>query len=548
MLDTLAVIDVDLDVTPLGTRSRAEALLGSASVLRRTVERILQARQLDGCVLLVPREQASRCQALVEGLRVVVQPVNAPPPAWRTLVRTARKWSLDGWRGGIGGTTSLEEYFHPEVVEAMLQVHPARRVMVFPPTAPLIDAATIDAMIDHHRTSEDASRMTFAQAPPGTTGTIYEADLVRELASKHIPAGWVLSYKPDAPRRDLALMSCCYDVRAPLRHGASRLIADTATAWAAVQRLWNTDATSSAETLGRRLLEDEAAFVPPLPREVELELTTDDPWPEAVLRPRGAFVGKRGPIPLHVVERIASELGHMDDALVVLGGFGEPLRHPLFPEVLRILRDHGIYGVAVRTSGVDLDDAAIDALMAHDVDVLSILIDGWTAPTYAAMCAASDPAQADLDTVRRRVDRVEECKRKASRVSPIVVPEMVKAAPTLTEMPQFYDGWMRKLGTVNIVGYSHYAEQRPRLEVMSMCPPVRTPCRRIRSRCLVLADGRMTVCDQDFQGRQIAGDLTQQSLHEVWMSRVMRAVRDDHVAFQWTATPLCPRCEEWHRP
>ncbi len=561
MPTTLAVIHADLERTPLGTRSRLGDELDGCPILRLTVERVCRAKRLSGCVVLIPQEQAPRCEAMLDGLPATVQRVNAPPAGWSELVRIARKWSLGGWRGGMGGTTSLDEYFHPSLVAGALEFHPADRVMVFPPAAPLLDPALIDAMIEHHDKGEDDARMTFAQAPPGAAGAIYNADLLRELVGKGIPPGWIFSFKPDAPRRDMALFSCCFDVRAPLRHGARRLIADTDRALATVSALRRQARTGDAAELGRLLRDYEASHVPPIPDEVEVELTTEDPFPDAVLRPRGSRVGSRGPISLAVVHAIAETLGKSDDSLVVLGGFGEPLRHPQFAEVLKTLRDGGVYGIAVRTSGVDLTDEAMDALLTWRVDALTVQIDGWTDETWRAMHrpgthgpgtqghASTPSATGSLEAVRASIDRLEQLKQARRCVAPIMVPEMVKARPTVGEMPEFFNGWIRKLGTANIVGHTHRAGQLEPLAVMSMGPPRRTPCRRLGSRCMVLADGRVAACEQDFRGLHAIGDLRHAGLAEIWNGEAMTRLRAAHAEGQFgSANPLCAACDEWHRP
>ncbi|GIK15302.1 MAG: hypothetical protein BroJett003_02660 [Planctomycetota bacterium] len=549
MKRTIAVIHADFERTPLGTRSRLCDELGGQPILRRTVERLRAARGLAECVVLSPAGQEGRCEAVLAGLGVGVQRVEAPDPAWRALVRVSRKWSLAGWRGGIGGTTSLDEYLHPQVVAALLELRPADRVMIVPPAAVLVCPDVLDAMIERHDRSEEDNRLAFAQAPPGVAGTIYNADLIRELADKNIPPGWILSYKPDAPRKDLAFFSCCFEVRAPLRYGGLRLIADT-DRWAEVtSAAWRADPAPNAEQLGRVVADLEASHVPRLPSEVEIELTTDDPYPSAVLHPRGDRVGRRGPLSIETVRKIASELGALDDSLVVLGGFGDPLRHPRFPEVLRVLREAGVFGVAVRTAGVDLTDDLIETLLDYQVDVLSVLMDGWTTETYAAMHAPDAPPRASLEHVRSRVDRLEVRKRERGCVAPIVVPEMVKAKPTLAEMPAFFDGWVRRLGTVNVTGFSHRSRQMPDLAAMSTAPPSRTACRRLRSRLVVLADGSVVLCDQDFRGLTPVGDSGRDELEAVWRGEAMTRVREAHVRGDAAAAgPLCGACEEWHRP
>ncbi len=559
MKDTIAAIYADLEVTPLGTRSRLAELLGGVPVLRRTVDRLLRSERLAAVVVLVPKDQYDSACELLRGTPAIVRKHQAAPPPWAKLVRVARKWSLDGWRGGIGGTTSLDEYMHPALFDGLLTHLQAEAVMVIPPAAALIDPVLVDSMVEHHATADDEARMTFTQAPPGVSGTIYDASLVKELAEKNVPPGWILGYKPDAPRKDLAFFSCCYHAPSLLTHTAGRLIADTDCAFDTVRALLAEHPDPDGETIGSWLAARDRRCDGQLPREIEVELTTDDPFPEAVLRPRGSRVGRRGPMPIETIENIAQQLSRFDDSLLVLGGYGDPLRHPQFERVLEAIRRHKVFGIAVRTAGVDLDEGMMAALIDHEIDVVTVLLDGWSESTYAAMSTPNDPCGAGILPVETqagslcrivaRIERFEALRIENNRPAPIIVPEMVKAKQTTGELADFFDGWIRKVGTVNVTGYSHFAGQLEDHAVMSMAPPARFACRRINSRCLVLADGRVTVCDQDFAGRHTVGRVDEQTLEEIWTGSAMTRIREAHAAGRFNdAMPLCAKCDEWHRP
>src|SRR5690606_2920435 len=126
----------------------------------------------------------------------------------------------------------------------------------------------------------------------------------------------------------------------------------------------------------------------------------------------------------------------------------------------------------------------------------------------------------------------------------LVVPSMIKARETLDDMESFVDRWQQKLGMYLLSGASHYAQQRPARAVTSMTPPGREPCRRVFSRIVVLADGAVTTCDQDYAGKQVVGSLGDSTLRDLWNAPALAAIR----AGAHEACALCPRCDEWHRP
>lgn len=552
-MKTIVVIQADLEVTPLGTKSRLTEELGGVTIIRRTADRVSRMKRLSALHVLCPSGQVKRCESLLRGSDAVVHPYDAAPPPWASLVQPARKWSLDGWRGGIGGTSHFDEYVDARLIAGLFQSEKADAVLCVPAAAPLIDPDLADRMIESHCEADDDIRVTFCQAPPGVAGIVLTASLVMELAEKGIPLGWIFSYKPDSPQKDMIFQPCCYNVPAELRHAVGRLATDTLRSTQRVAALLSAHDEPDLVRIGSWLTQREQTIVEPLPREVEIELTTDDPYPESVVRPRGSHTVSRGPIDIAVVERVVEELIRYDDALVVLGGIGDPLLHPQFSQILRAIRSvqrdgHGLYGLAVRTTGVHLTDEIIDALVAQGVDVLNVTLDAWTPELYSQLHTPGNPAGADFGGVCRRLDRLSEVRQSGGSARPIVVPEMTKMRDNVQELDDFHDGWLRRVGAVAITGYSDYAGQCDDLSVINMAPAPRLACRRLGSRCLVLADGRVTTCDQDFKGVQTVGCVQEQSLEAIWHGEAFECIRRSHRETDLESTALCAACQEWHRP
>jgi hypothetical protein len=479
----------------------------------------------------------------VDGLKATLQPVDAGDPPYRRLIRTARKWSLNGWRGGMGGSSVLDEYGHSGVVAAIAKQASAEVVWVGSGAAAVVDPGLIDAMVEHYTTRAREMRMTFAPVVPGLVGTVFQASLLEELSKQSIPPGWLLAYKPDAPQVDLAFKDCCYPSPRTMRHAAGRLIADTRRSTERVVDLLAEYPDPDGEAAGQWLIDRAKSHVPSLPCEVEIELTTEDQLPDTPLRPRGDRVPKRDPIDPKIVARLARELAAYDDSLIVLGGFGEPLLHPQFDEICRILLEAGVFGVAVRTNGLGLDEPTIETLIRCRVDVVNVLIDAWNDETYRQL----NPGK-ELSAVTAAIDRLTEARAAARQVEPLIVPQITKSKETVGDLDEFFDGWVRKLGWANVEGFSHYAGQLEDHGLMDMSPPTRRPCRRVRSRCMILADGRMTLCDQDFAGQTAVGSLVESSLSDLWHSQTMDDAREHHDRGRYDALPLCGACCEWHRP
>ncbi|HSW45009.1 MAG TPA: radical SAM protein [Phycisphaerae bacterium] len=571
-MKVIGVIHADFDRGPLGTAARLTDDLAGRSVLRRTLQQVLRAcpktragpassrsisrvlgqapnaNHLASVHLVVQAAQESRARAAVDGLDVKIETHDAAAVPWRDYLITTRKWSMDAWRGGIGGTCVFDESLHPWVLDALARREQADGVVDIPAAAPLLDPVLLTAMIEHFGKVADDVRMTFTQSAPGLTAAIYAPSLLADLARTSQCPGRMMAYNPAEPRRDMIMLPCFCAPETEVRRARGRCMVDTQDAMQRVAACLtelgaaNNDPPDAA-AVSRWLLGRQWTFVPDLPAEVEIELTTEDSLPETTLRPRGPIVGRRGPMDAAVFERLIDELARRDDVRIVLGGFGDPLLHPEFSRLARRCRETGIFGLAVRTPAVTLDEPAIENLLDTKVDVLNVPIDAATAETYRKLHRADR-----FDRVQSNIEKLIEAQQARRQSQPLVVCEMIKTRETMNEIEPFYDRWTSRTGAAVIVGPSDYAGQFSDLAVMNMAPPTRFACGRLFDRTMVLADGRVTACDQDFKGQHAIGSLTDQSLGDLWKCDRMNAIRRSHQTATCDAMPLCRSCREWHRP
>lgn len=535
----IATISVDLDESPMGTRSRLADAIAGKPVLRRTVERVLRASRINAVHILSPVSQSSRVAELIDGLDCRLETHAVGAPGYARLVRAGRVWGMDGWRGGIGTVCAFDEDINISLIDALVRRETADAAISIAGGGCLVDPALIDAMIVHHEAHGGA--FTFVQAPPGFGVVILGKGLLPELASSGQPPGLLLAYRPDQPSADLTGKEACFRPPASVMETGGRLICDSRRAFERVEALHADGAEAwNAERIARWLLERNTNHVEPVPEEIEIELTTDDPSNGgSVLHPRLSAGGGRGPISLDVIRSVIDTIDGYDDIRIVLGGFGEPCLHPQFMEICLMLRDSPVAAVAVRTDGTVGDPAVEDALFQTPVDAVEVTLDAVTAETYR-LVHGSDR----FDEVVARFDRWIDRRMSGTNVLPLLVPSFVKANETLHELETFFDTWMRKLGMILVTGYSHRAGQLDRRAVGTTAPPRRGVCRRTLSRLMVLADGRVTTCDQDFAGRQAVGSVRDSTLLELWQSNSIGSIRSG----DWSAMPLCPSCDEWHRP
>ena len=544
----IAALMVDLEHAPLGTRNRLAEPLAGKPVLRRTVERLLACSRISSVHLLTTPSQRGGVESLVSGLPVEIEPLRLPPSPYAELIRAGRWWGLDGWRGGVGGLSVFDEDANVGALAALAARQEADAVTVAPAAAAMIDPRLSDAMVAHFETVGRTFELTFAQTPPGLSPLIVGRKLLEELSHAAEPVGLILAYNPDRPVADLTGKECCYRPAGEVIEASGRLICDTRRSFERVRELIEAGGEAwDAARVGSWLQQRTRTQVVQVPSEIEIELTTDAGAAEGnLLRPCGSEVPKRGLCSFDVVRAIADAVRDWDDVRIVLAGFGEPCAHPAFGEICRMFRPAAA-ALAVRTfarfgadhvNGGDLQTSE-DALFETPVDIVEVMVDAVSAETYARLHGVDAFAE-----VTARIERWLERRVAAGRARPLIVPSFVKCNENLDEMEPFFESWQRRLGMVLVTGHSHYARQRPHRAVTSMAPPQRSACKRVFSRMVVLADGHVTTCDQDYRGAQSLGRLPDATLIELWNARRFVQIR----ANELSDVPLCAKCDEWHRP
>lgn len=542
------VVFADFAEANLGGPSHLRTVLAGQTIIGRTLRRMARVAGLAArCLFVRPRDRALGEQALrdagLEGTFELLA-TDSGFRGRRELIRAARKWSLEAWRGNPLGLTWFDEFIEPAAVAVVLSHYQCDALLCCDGHQPVCDPDLHSAMLRTLHERREETGWCFTQAPPGLAGVIVGRDMLADLLQLEIPLGLLLSYRPELAQVDPITSPACHHVAPEIMQTAARLTGDTRRSRElleeALRELGDEASASDLCAWVRRPGHDRAG---PLPVEVEIELTTDDPLPDTTLRPRGTRVPQRVLRDLDAVRRVADELATYDDRLVVLGGHGDPLRHSEFAEVCRILRAAGVFGVAVVTPLIELSDGQFEALFEQRVDIVEVLLDAHSRATYAKVQGADR-----YDQVVANLERLEQTRVDRRVPQPIVVPSQTRCAATLADLEAFHDDWIRRVGSAVIRGFNDYCGVMPADPLLPTWPPVRVPCRRLGSRLMLLADGSIPLCGQDLGGERLLGGWLSGSLRDTWEGAGLADVRAAHAALSLGTLPACGHCTEWNRP
>ena len=388
--DTPRVVAV-LAIDPLrggtGVERSLELEFGGRTVLRRTIDRLLESDEIEHVCLVAPENWDHR--AALEGLEPSshLHIVYAPEPvfgAGHADIRAARAWSDSCSRGGIANLCVFDEVFSAKAALLACEHVHANAVLVCGADWPLIAVKEqwgVRGLVERWRSSARDLQFVCSLAAPGIGACLLPIESVRLLASGAARSigQWI---EERADTRNSAEIIAIPDFVAAV---ADRLIMDTPRSIQRVRRaleplLHGAEISAHAqfEALARH------ANAPPtfVPQFLTLELTTGrrgcglaSPHRFGTLQ-RPTMTQKR-------MDRILARVAEARDVVVTLGGAGDPLVHPDVVEFANQIRKAGALALSVRSELLSLD--ALEKLAAIDADVISVDLHATNASEYVRM-------------------------------------------------------------------------------------------------------------------------------------------------------------------
>ena len=280
-----------------------------------------------------------------------------------------------------------------------------------------------------------------------------------------------------------------------------------------------------------------------------------------------------------VFEQLVEQLGAFPEMRrMVFSGLGEPMSHPHFVDMVRLVRARGI-AVTVGSNGVLMDRALARELVQLGVDRLVLSLDGVRPETYSGVRGTAIAAV--LDNIRG----LNEAKRELGSLTPALGIEFVALRSNVAELAEL-SSLASRLGAArvlvsNVLAYTEDMYQEilygygPRTGFATSGWPVKADawvlwgvldlprmhwgaeqrCRFVHDRATVVGwDGSVSPCyalshsysyltidgRRKWVTRYSMGNITQQTLLEIWTSATYCRFRDEVRDFRF---PSCPDCD-----
>jgi len=244
----------------------------------------------------------------------------------------------------------------------------------------------------------------------------------------------------------------------------------------------------------------------------------------------------KGDLDVELFRRLMDEIGpYLMN--ILLWGWGEPLLHPRFPELVKIANGHGV-NTLISTNGQNLgDERVLEGLIGEPPTYLIVAVDGLTQETYSTYRVG-----ADLEKALAGVRRLAQMKRQHEQEFPLLNMRMIPTKQNQHEVeqaPEFaaHNGFdmvsIRTMAIVDDENCTHGSFLPDSSEFRAYRYENGKRVKREDFRCqnafafpAMLLDGSLVACDQDFNAQQAFGRYGNgTTFADIWSSHQAAQIR-----------------------
>ncbi|MCZ8121892.1 MAG: radical SAM protein [Magnetospirillum sp.] len=248
-----------------------------------------------------------------------------------------------------------------------------------------------------------------------------------------------------------------------------------------------------------------------------------------------------------VFEKIAQELGQNAHEVkrVSLYRDGEPLLDKKMPQRIARLKRAGIRQVSISTNAGLLDEGRARAILEAGLDQIILSIDSINKPVFEAIRARlvlEEVLENSLRLIRLR----DEMKAKTQ-----IWVRMIRQESNYDEWDAYKAFWEPKLSRQDRLSYHmihNWGSQLKDFKAVAPSYEPGLPCIALWSLMVIFADGRVPLCNVDYNDKHPSGDVAATSIAEVWRNKVMNERRAWHLAGEKGRIDMCANCNVWDEP
>jgi len=241
----------------------------------------------------------------------------------------------------------------------------------------------------------------------------------------------------------------------------------------------------------------------------------------------------RGFMSMELFKKIIDEASQKGLCSIKFNFRGEPLLNPNIPQMVKYAKDHGIIEVMFNSNTTLLTEKVANALIDAGLDKINCSVDACIPEVYEKIRVG-----AKFDVVLANIKNLQRIKKERGVTKPIVRVQMVDSPTSHEQVEQYIAFWSEIADQVAVSDVLDWHDKK--LESVVVAEDF--VCAKPYQRMSVWFNGQVVICDGNYFGKIIAGDLNTQSVEEVWNGPVMSKIRRYHLEGKSHKVKICAEC------
>ncbi len=238
-----------------------------------------------------------------------------------------------------------------------------------------------------------------------------------------------------------------------------------------------------------------------------------------------------GNMPMDLFKKVIDEGTSKGLFSVKLSIRGEPMIHKQLEDMVAYCREKGVLEVMFNTNGTYLTEERSRKILAAEPHLIIFSIDSMNKERFERI-----RKKAKFEQVVSNVERFLEIKKKEfpnsitkTRVQMTVVPEAEQ------DIDELRDYWKSKVDQVAI--------KRVLIRMHEHVVENTKPCRVLWQRLDIHFDGKVWLCDNDYTGKLLLGNVNDESVEEIWHKPALDHLRVRHQRGDKNTIDPCKFCD-----
>ncbi|MBI3939657.1 MAG: radical SAM protein [Acidobacteria bacterium] len=261
--------------------------------------------------------------------------------------------------------------------------------------------------------------------------------------------------------------------------------------------------------------------------------------------PHEAMERTKGYVDRSLFERIIDQCVEIQVPHLVLVGFGEPLLDKDYVSKVKFAKDKGIGVISCTSNGILLNERISEGLVKSGLDYLNVSIDAANSETYGVIhrIRGADKPNFQYDRIVENIENFVAIRKSLGADRPALQVRFKDFDSNRGELRAFVERFEKLADELTVyLNITNWPGSRIKTSIPANAPMLKFPCYNIWSTLHIMYDGRVAICCQDYECREVIGNLNNESLMDVWHGDRLRQIRQMHLKRQFGKLPVCNDC------